>query len=292
MGSAPDTTVRMNRILLADDSPHAQRMGERILRDEGYEVVSVTDGETALLRMEDVDPDLVVADVFLPGRSGLDICSYLKTEPAHRHVRIVLTAGMLEPFDEDQARAAGADAIIKKPFEASVVLETLKPLVAAAQKDRAAADDAAWVEPPAAEAAKEDPPAPAPAHAPLLAVVPPPPLPAPPAKPELVSERPVRTLRADPDLPKTEPRRPIEPPPAPALDPEPELLPSGTGVSEEELLRAAVTLALDAAFPALVDDITAKVLRNLRTAGNEAPGGDPEPGAIPIPVSPIPNDHS
>jgi len=39
----------MSRILLADDSPHAQRMGERILREEGFEVVSVTDGETALV---------------------------------------------------------------------------------------------------------------------------------------------------------------------------------------------------------------------------------------------------
>ena len=43
----------MSRILLADHSPHAQRMGERILRDEGYEVATVTDGETALLRLKD-----------------------------------------------------------------------------------------------------------------------------------------------------------------------------------------------------------------------------------------------
>jgi len=56
----------MSRILLADDSPHAQRMGERILREEGFEVVTVTDGETALIRLEDVDPDVVLADVFLP----------------------------------------------------------------------------------------------------------------------------------------------------------------------------------------------------------------------------------
>jgi CheY-like chemotaxis protein len=53
----------MSRILLADDSPHAQRMGERILADEGYQVVTVSDGDTALLRLEDVNPDLVLADV-------------------------------------------------------------------------------------------------------------------------------------------------------------------------------------------------------------------------------------
>jgi DNA-binding response OmpR family regulator len=64
----------MNRILLADDSPHAQRMGERILREEGFEVVTVTDGDTALIRLKDVDPDLILADAFLPGKSGYDIC--------------------------------------------------------------------------------------------------------------------------------------------------------------------------------------------------------------------------
>ena len=40
----------MNRVLLADDSPHAQRMGERILREEGFEVITVSDGDTAMLR--------------------------------------------------------------------------------------------------------------------------------------------------------------------------------------------------------------------------------------------------
>ena len=70
----------MSIILLADDSTHAQRMGERILTEEGYQVVSVTDGETAVLRLADVDPDLVIADVFLPGRSGFDLCRYRSEE--------------------------------------------------------------------------------------------------------------------------------------------------------------------------------------------------------------------
>ena len=124
----------MSTILLADDSPHAQRMGERILREEGFSVASVTDGETALVRLYDVDPDLVIADVFLPGRNGFEICRAIKA--SHRHVRVVLTAGMLEPFDEEEARRAGADAILKKPFEASVVMATLRPLVHDAQLAR------------------------------------------------------------------------------------------------------------------------------------------------------------
>src|SRR5271167_4643379 len=124
----------MSIILLADDSPHAQRMGERILREEGFAVVSVTDGETAMLRMQDVDPDLVIADVFLPGRDGFELCRSIKH--SHRHVRVILTAGLLESFDEDEARRAGCDAILKKPFEASQVVETIRPLIHDAQLAR------------------------------------------------------------------------------------------------------------------------------------------------------------
>jgi len=126
----------MSRILLADDSPHAQRMGERILREEGFEVVSLTDGDVALLRLADVDPDLILADVFLPGKSGLELCRHVKNDPSQRHIRVVLTAGLLEPFDEEEAVRAGCDAILKKPFEASKVMETIHPLVKEAQLAR------------------------------------------------------------------------------------------------------------------------------------------------------------
>lgn len=122
----------MNRILLADDSPHAQRMGERILREEGYEVISVTDGETALVRMADVDPDVVVADMFLPSRSGFDLCRHIKERKELRHTRVVLTAGLLEPFDQKEVRESGCDAVLRKPFEASAVVETIQPLMEAA----------------------------------------------------------------------------------------------------------------------------------------------------------------
>ena len=51
-------------------------------------------------------------------------------------MRVVLTAGLLEPFDEEEARRAGCDAILKKPFEASVVMQTLRPLIHDAQLAR------------------------------------------------------------------------------------------------------------------------------------------------------------
>jgi CheY-like chemotaxis protein len=187
----------MSRILLADDSPHAQRMGERILREEGFEVVTVTDGQTAMLRLADVDPDVVFADVSLPRRSGYDICREIKASPRHRHVRVILTAGMLEHFDDAQAIAVRCDAVLKKPFEASAVLTTLAPLVEAAQRERPA---------------EPLPPEPVPASIPAVSATGPVPLIA------------------------------------------------HTDIVDPERIRAAVTVALDAAMPAIIDSITEKVL--------------------------------
>jgi CheY-like chemotaxis protein len=132
----------MSRILLADDSPHAQRMGEYILREEGYEVVTVTDGETALVRLADVDPDLILADVLLPRMDGYQICQRVKDDPGFQHTRVVLTAGALEPFDEEEAHRVRADGNLRKPFEATLLLALVKPLLEAAELVRKAAPPA------------------------------------------------------------------------------------------------------------------------------------------------------
>jgi CheY-like chemotaxis protein len=131
----------MSRILLVDDSPHAQRMGERILSEEGYEVVTVSNTDSALIRLDDVDPDVVVADTVMPGRNGFDICHYVKMSPRHRHVRVILTAGVLESLDEEQAKRVEADGVLKKPFEASALVATVKPLAEAAVAARARAQN-------------------------------------------------------------------------------------------------------------------------------------------------------
>lgn len=209
----------MKRILLADDSPHAQRMGERILREEGYEVVSVTDGATALVRLTDVEPDLVIADAALPGQSGFDICRHIKGNPRYRYTRVVLTAGALEPLDEAEARLAGSDAILRKPFEASVMTETVGTLIEASRFARELLErEGEGV-----------------------------------ARPETAGNE--RAMAAA----------------APAVvAPVRESVPAAfeenavDSVPEAEMVRAAVTLALDAAFPALVDEITRRVVESMK----------------------------
>jgi CheY-like chemotaxis protein len=189
----------MSVILLADDSPHAQRMGERILREEGYQVVTLTDGQTAAERLLSVDPDVVIADVFLPGRSGFDLCRHIKT--TYRYMRVILTAGILETLDEGEARRSGCDAILKKPFEASVIMEAIRPLIQEAQLARGLfAEEMAAAQP----------------------------------GPQPTVPQPIPGTGASPVR--------------------------GSALADPERVQAAITLALQAALPALVREITEKVL--------------------------------
>src|SRR5580700_2633084 len=126
----------MSRILLVDDSPHAQRIGESILSGEGFEVVTVSNADTALVRIEDVDPDVVIADAVMPGRSGYEICQYLKMSPRHRHVRVILTSGVLEPLDEAEALRVQSDGSLKKPFEATPLVSLVRQLAEESAKER------------------------------------------------------------------------------------------------------------------------------------------------------------
>lgn len=124
------------RILLADDSPQALRLAEQILSTGKNQVVSVTDGATALHRLVEFDPDLLLCDVYLPTRNGFDLARFIKAQPGLKRIRIVFAAGPADQFDEQDARNAGADAILRKPLEATSLLTTVEPLLAAAYAER------------------------------------------------------------------------------------------------------------------------------------------------------------
>lgn len=130
----PDLYPAMSRILLADDSPHAQRMGGRILRDEGHEVIIVSDGKVAVLRLEDAQPDLIIADISMPEVSGFELCEYVKRTSG---IPVILTAGPVEPIDEAEVDRVRADGILRKPFEASVLLESVGRFVTGRKKQAA-----------------------------------------------------------------------------------------------------------------------------------------------------------
>jgi CheY-like chemotaxis protein len=179
----------MSRILLADDSPHAQRMAERILRDEGHEVITVSDGLVAMLRLKDAHPDLIIADISMPEVSGYEVCEYVKNNGGEP---VFLTAGAVESVDDSEVARVRADGVLKKPFEASLLLEAVGRFSASKTQQTAAASK------------------------------------------------------------------------SPAVNPGP---PRAVVVLDQDQVRAAVTVALDAAMPGLVDEISARVLSALTGAG-------------------------
>lgn len=131
----------MSRVLLADDSQQALRLGEQILAAQGIEVVSVTDGASALRRLTDVDPDVLITDVFLPTKNGFDLARYIKAQPELRRIRIIFAAGIADQFNEQDAKNAGADVVLRKPFEASALLAAIQPLLNQSQSERAKTQD-------------------------------------------------------------------------------------------------------------------------------------------------------
>jgi len=119
-------------------------MGEKILEDEGYDVVCAIDGKAALKLLADIDPDLLIAEASLAGCSGFELCRQMKSH--RRHARVILTAGVLEPLDIETGRLAGCDAMIRKPFEATAFLELVRQQVTEAQRARMPAANSTLVQ--------------------------------------------------------------------------------------------------------------------------------------------------
>ncbi len=84
--------------------------------DRGVDVVSVGNGEAAVRRIPDLNPDLVLADVFMPVRNGYEVCEFVKKDERFSHVPVILLVGAFDPLDEKEARRVGADGVLKKPF--------------------------------------------------------------------------------------------------------------------------------------------------------------------------------
>ena len=110
--------TKRRRLLLADDSLTIQKVVQLTFSDEGVDVVAVGDGERAVRELEESGPpDVVLADVNMPGLSGYQVCERIKRDERWRHVPVVLLAGAFEPFDEAEARRVGADEVLTKPFQ-------------------------------------------------------------------------------------------------------------------------------------------------------------------------------
>lgn len=116
-------------ILLADDSLTIQRVIELTFADEGIQVVSVGDGDEAVVELDRTTPDVVLADATMPGRSGYDVAEHIRKTPRLAHIPVLLLTGAVGPVDSGRAAAVGCDGVLAKPFDPQVLIERVKELL-------------------------------------------------------------------------------------------------------------------------------------------------------------------
>jgi CheY-like chemotaxis protein len=118
-------------LLLADDSTTIQKVVELALGQEDITVVCTKGADEALARARELRPDIIVADVFMPGKSGYDLAAAVRADPNLQHVPVLLLQSLNEPFDENRARSSGANGWIPKPFQSQILIDNVKQLLAA-----------------------------------------------------------------------------------------------------------------------------------------------------------------
>lgn len=118
------------KLLLADDSITIQKVIGITFANEDYSLCVVDNGDAALEKARVELPDLILADVFMPGKNGYELCAAIKAEAGLQQIPVLLLAGTFEPFDEAKARKAGADGWIAKPFESQALIDRVEELLA------------------------------------------------------------------------------------------------------------------------------------------------------------------
>jgi CheY-like chemotaxis protein len=119
-------------ILLVDDEIELLDEYAPLLRAEGYEVSTARSGEECLRRVETTVPDLIVADVVMPGINGFQLCRRLKQSTSGRAVPILLLSRKVDPADRFWAKETGAVALLAKPIDRLQLMTQVAEALAAA----------------------------------------------------------------------------------------------------------------------------------------------------------------
>jgi len=141
------------RLMVVDSSLAIQKLIEFSLGKEGFEVASFSDGLSALDAVEKVQPSLVVADYNLPGISIQRFCEKLKKQPSFYDRPILLIINYAEPIDREKLKQAGVTDFIKKPVEATDLLEKIKTF--SQEMDDSAEPTTAMFKPKVAQSTQE-----------------------------------------------------------------------------------------------------------------------------------------
>ena len=116
-------------ILVADDEPNIVLSLEFLLKQAGFRVRTVSDGEAALAAIAQQPPDLVLLDVMIPGRDGYAVCQEIRANPAWRDMRIVMLTAKGGDIQREKGLSLGADEYVTKPFSTRDLVDRIRRML-------------------------------------------------------------------------------------------------------------------------------------------------------------------
>jgi excisionase family DNA binding protein len=115
------------RVLIAEDESAMANAIQRVLRGSGFKTTIVSDGFQASSVIESFCPAVIVLDLCMPHMKGLEVLQYIRGDNRYSHIKVlVVSAAPKQQLDE--ARAAGADCVLEKPFDNEVLLAEVEAL--------------------------------------------------------------------------------------------------------------------------------------------------------------------
>jgi two-component system phosphate regulon response regulator PhoB len=117
-------------ILIVEDHPTMREAMKLILEHEGFEIREAPDGAIAIAMVQAQPPDLMFLDLNIPGMSGVDVLTKIKTDPDTKDVRVIVITATGEEGRE-YARSLGADEYFTKPFSPTALLKTVERVLSA-----------------------------------------------------------------------------------------------------------------------------------------------------------------
>lgn len=122
------TSNTVKKILIADDEPDILEIIQYNLKNEGYEVATAKNGNDALDLAKRFDPDLIILDIMMPGKTGIEVCNLLRMQPAFNDTLIIFLTALSDEGTEIKGLETGADDYLTKPVSPKVLVSKVNAL--------------------------------------------------------------------------------------------------------------------------------------------------------------------
>lgn len=117
------------KVMVIDDSKTIRRTAETLLKKEGCEVITATDGFEALSKITDHRPDIIFIDIMMPRLDGYQTCALIKRNKNYKETPVILLTSKDGLFDRARGRIVGSDQYLTKPFTREELLGAIKQYV-------------------------------------------------------------------------------------------------------------------------------------------------------------------